>query len=46
MNLKVEDLEKEFQAKHLMAQRPHDMRSTEEQLVELEQLSVSSSNLI
>lgn len=46
MNLKVEDLEKEFQMKNQMQSQPRDQRSTEEQLMEIEQLSVSSTNLI
>lgn len=46
MNLKVEDLEKEFQAKVAAQFQPKDDRTAEEQLLEIEQISVRSTNLI
>ena len=46
MNLKVEDLEKEFHAKAAAQNQPKDSRTTEEQLLEIEQISVRSTNLI
>ena len=46
MNLKVEDLEKEFEQKNSLKDNLKEERSSSELLQEIQQISVSSSNLI